>query len=133
MLPLDARPTPLYSSKCVDVVMDEQMRRVSITARAGSDVDAACAISGIIEATNGLLVRGQEFSVLWDLQEAPTPGYRDVMRLASWGMRNKADLERLTTRMEIVMAKGAVASIAGALLSAFSGVPTMIVADAGSM
>ena len=58
MLTLNARPTQLYSSKCVRVTMDERTSRVTITAHRGDDGDASCAISGIIQATDALLGRG---------------------------------------------------------------------------
>ena len=132
-LPMGMQQVSLYEGRCVNVVMDEKMRQLTITARAGSDVDAGCAIDGIIKATDALLSGGREYSVVWNLHDAPTPRYRDVMRLASWGMRNKAELERLTSKMEIVMREGAVASIAGALLSMYARVPTTIVSDASEL
>jgi len=133
MLSLSARPTQLYASKCVDVQLDDRSGRVTITAHRGNEAGASCAISGIMAAADALLARGNEYSVVWDLTGSPTPGFRDVMRLSAWGMRNKPELERLTTRMGIVMREGAVASIAGALLGAFSGVPTVIAADASEV
>lgn len=106
MLTLNARPTQLYSSKCVRVTMDERTSRVTITAHRGDDGDASCAISGIIQATDALLGRGQQYSVVWDLRDSPTPGFRDTMRLAAWGVSRKANLERLTTKMGVVMREG---------------------------
>jgi hypothetical protein len=129
LLTFNARPTQLYSSKCVRVTMDERTSRVTITAHSGNDGDASCAISGIIQATDVLLGRGQQYSVVWDLRDSPTPGVRDTMRLAAWGVSRKANLERLTTKMGIVMREGAVASVVGSLLGAFSGVPTVMAAD----
>lgn len=130
MLSLSARPTPLYSSRCVDVAMDEKASRVTIVARKGDDVDARCAIDGIMAATDALLARGKEYSVVWDLRDSPTPGLRDTMRLARWGLANKPELERLTVKMGVIVPDGAVASVAGGLLGAFSAVDTVISSDA---
>ena len=81
-------------------------------------------------ATDALLARGNEYSVVWDLRDSPTPGLRDTMRLARWGLANKAELERLTVKMGVIVPDGAVASIAGGLLGAFSAVDTVISSDA---
>ena len=130
MLPVGSHPTQLYKSKCVGMCLDEKTSKVTITAYKGEDVDASCAITGIIESTNGLLEKGKEYSVVWDLRDSPTPGIGDTMRLATWGLSKKAELERLTTKMGVIVPDGPVASVAGGLLGAFSNVPTIVSADA---
>ena len=67
---------------------------------------------------------------MWDLRDSPTPGFRDTMRLAKWGLSKKAELERLTTKMGVIVPNGPVASVAGGLLATFSGVPTVVLANA---
>ena len=129
MLPLGLRPTQLCKSKCVNMLIDERTGRVTIIAHRGDDVDAGCAITGIMESTNALLARGKEYSVVWDLRDSPVPGFRDTMRLAKWGLSKKSQLERLTTKMGVIMPDGPVASVAGGLLATFSGVPTVISSD----
>ena len=130
ILPLGIQPTQLYKSKCVGMCLDEKTSKVTITAHSGDDVDASCAITGIMESTEALLGKGKEYSVVWDLRDSPTPGLRDTMRLATWGLSKKAELERLTTKMGVIVSDGPVASSAGGLLAAFSGVPTVVSASA---
>jgi len=130
MLPLGVQPTQLYKSKCVGVCLDEKARKVTITAHSGDGADASCAITGIMASTEALLRKGQEYSVVWDLRDSPAPGLRETMRLAAWGLSKKAELERLTTKMGVIVSDGPAASAAGGLLAAFSGVPTVVSASA---
>ena len=122
--------TRLYRSKCVDVCIDERTSKVTIVARGGNDADASCAITGIMQATDALLHRDAKYMVVWDLRDSPTPGMQATMRLATWGLSNRAKLERLTTKMGVIVNEGPVASVAGGLLGAFSRVPTMVSPDA---
>ena len=45
-------------------------------------------------------------------------------------LSNKVALERLTTRMGVILPNGPVASIAGGLMASFSGVPTVVSTNA---
>jgi len=129
ILPLGVQPTQLYKSKCVGMCLDEKTSKVTITAHNGDNVDASCAITGIMESTEALLGKGKEYSVVWDLRDSPTPGLRETMRLATWGLSKKGELERLTTKMGVIVSDGPVAAVAGGMLAAFSGVPTVVSAD----
>ena len=82
-----------------------------------------------MESTEALLGKGKEYSVVWDLRDSPTPGLRETMRLATWGLSKKGELERLTTKMGVIVSDGPVAAVAGGMLAAFSGVPTVVSAD----
>jgi hypothetical protein len=130
MLPLKGPQTQLYRSKCVSVHMDQQTSMVTITAYDGEDVDAGCAITGIMQSTDALIATGMPFSTKWDLRQCPPPTMSDTMRLATWGLSNKVALERLTTRMGVILPNGPVASIAGGLMASFSGVPTVVSTNA---
>tara|TARA_B110000444_G_scaffold250271_1_gene276420 strand:+ start:310 stop:762 length:453 start_codon:yes stop_codon:yes gene_type:complete len=122
--------TKLYSSKCVDVCIDERTSKVTIVAHGGNNADASCAITGIMQATEALLRKDAKYVVVWDLRNSPTPGMRETMRLAAWGLSKQAKLERLTTKMGVIVQEGPVASVAGGLLGAFSRVPTIVSPDA---
>jgi hypothetical protein len=122
--------TRLYSSKCVDVCIDERTSKVTIVARSGNDADASCAITGIMQATEALLRRDAKYVVVWDLRNSATPSMQETMRLATWGLSNRTKLERLTVKMGVIVNEGPVASVAGGLLGAFSRVPTMVSPDA---
>jgi hypothetical protein len=106
--------------------LDEKTSKVTITAYNGDDVDAGCAITGIMTSTEALLAKGRPYSVVWDLRNSPVPSIGETMRLAAWGMSKKKDLEHLTKRMGIVVPNGPVASVAGGLLASFSAVPTVV-------
>lgn len=126
MLPLKGHPIELYRSRCVGMHLDEKTSKVTITAYNGDDVDAGCAITGIMTSTEALLAKGRPYSVVWDLRNSPVPSIGETMRLAAWGMSKKKDLEHLTKRMGIVVPNGPVASVAGGLLASFSAVPTVV-------
>lgn len=130
MLPLKGPQTQLYRSKCVGVHVDEKTSMVTITAYDGEDVDAGCAITGIMQSTDALIAKGRPFSTMWDLRQCPAPTMGDTMRLATWGMANKTELTALTTKMGVIMPNGPVASIAGGLMASFSGVPTVVSTNA---
>ena len=130
MLPLKGPQTQLYRSKCVSVHMNEQTSVVTITAYDGEDVDAGCAITGIMQSTDALIAKGKPFSTKWDLSRCPPPTMSDTMRLATWGLSNKAALERLTTKMGVILPNGPVASIAGGLMASFAAVPTVVSTNA---
>jgi hypothetical protein len=122
--------TRLYSSKCVDVCIDERISKVTIVARSGGVSDASCAITGIMEATEALMCKNVKYMVVWDLRNSPVPSMHETMRLATWSLSRKGQLERLTTKMGVIVQDGPVASVAGGLLGAFSGIPTMVSPDA---
>jgi len=126
MLPLKGPQTQLYRSKCVGVHMNEKTSMVTITAYDGEDVDASCAITGIMQSTDTLISKGKPFSTMWDLRACPTPTMGDTMRLATWGLSRKAELVALTNKMGVILPNGPVASIAGGLMASFSGVPTVV-------
>lgn len=126
MLPLKGPQTQLYRSKCVGVHINEATSMVTITAYEGEDVDASCAITGIMQSTDALIAKGKPFSTMWHLENCPTPTMSDMMRLSTWAMSRKADLDRLTKKMGVVVPKGPVASIAGSLMANFSAVPTVV-------
>ena len=130
MLPLKGPQTQMYRSKCVSVHMDEQTSMVTITAYNGEDVDAGCAITGIMQSTDALIAKGKPFSTMWDLRACPAPTMSDTMRLATWGLSNKAKLEALTKKMGVILPNGPVASIAGGLMASFAAVPTVVSTNA---
>ena len=130
MLPLKGPQTQMYRSKCVSVHMDEQTSMVTITAYNGEDVDAGCAITGIMQSTDALIAKGKPFSTMWDLRACPTPTMSDTMRLTTWGLSNKAKLEALTKKMGVILPNGPVASIAGGLMASFAAVPTVVSTNA---
>ena len=130
MLPLKGPQTQLYRSKCVGVHMDEKHSMVTITAYDGEEVDASCAITGIMASTDALISKGKPFSTMWDLRACPTPTMSDTMRLAAWGLSKQAKLKELTKKMGVILPNGPVASIAGGLMASFSDVPTVISTNA---
>lgn len=133
MLPLGTQPTVLFHSKCVDMTMDEKTSLVRITAHAGDDTSASCAVDGIMASADILLKRGKQFAVVWDLRESPVPDFASTARLAAWGVSHKRDLEALTSKMGVVVPGGPVSSVAAGMLAMFSAVPTKVGVDLGEV
>lgn len=106
--------------------LDEKTSRVTITAYNGDDVDASCAITGIMASTEALIAKERPYSVVWDLRDSPVPNIGETMRLAAWGLSKKSELERLTKKMGVIVPHGTVASVAGGLLASFSAVPMVV-------
>jgi len=98
-----------------------EKRQVRIVATRGLEADADCAIDGIMKSTDQLLQRDGAFSVLWDLRNSPTPGVASALRMVAWGLKHKAQLEARTTKMGVVVPKGALAAVVGSVLEDFSG------------
>ena len=74
MLPLKGPQTQLYRSKCVGVHMDKKTSMVTITAYDGEDVDAGCAITGIMQSTDALIANGRPLPHLHDTIHLQFPG-----------------------------------------------------------
>ena len=58
--------------------IDERISKVTIVARKGDDADASCAITGIMESTEALLLKKAKYMVVWDLRNSPTPSMRET-------------------------------------------------------
>ena len=113
----------LFASQCVRVTMEEtedDALVIRIVAHGGPRTDAQCAIDGIIEVMDQVLARGEPYSVLWDLREAPELGMRDLARLIQWAISRRPQLAALTQGMAVIVDLGTpVAQAAQASMDAF--------------
>ena len=121
-------PTTLYSSQCVTMTMDHGS--VRIVAHGGSDEAASCAIDGIMSSTEMLLERGEPFRVTWDLRSGPVPGPISTARLIAWGLKRKAELDRLTIKMGVLIPGGPLTGVVKSVVqSAVGSTPTLVSND----
>lgn len=107
--------------------MSKSNGSVRIVAHGGSDGAASCAIDGIMSSTDTLLKKGDPFRVTWDLRSSPMPGPISTARLIAWGIKHHAELQRLTTKMGIIVSDGPLTGLVKSVIhSAVGRTPTLV-------
>ena len=120
----------LYASRAARVTITEGgtgLPHLRLVALADETLDAAT-IQQILDLTDGLLDRGEQFQSTWDLRVCRVPGMAVVGRCVKWALSRKAKLDALNKRMVVCMPdKPALLAIVRLVLKVFGPVCPVLV------
>jgi hypothetical protein len=77
-------------------------------------------VAAVLDASERLLSEAQSFKTTWDLIECPVPSPAIVVRCSRWAFKHKRNLDRLNTRLAVVISTNtAILKIVQTVLSVF--------------
>ena len=132
----DSATRTIYLSNCVQVTFSKVSGRQRPLLRIDA-LEKAISISEedvaeVLSATETLLQRKEMFETCWDLRHCPVPSVAIVATCVRWSLTNKPSLDKLNTRLCVVVPNGRLLSrLVSTILSTFSPTcETLVCSDA---
>jgi len=125
----------LHVSRAARVTITEggpDLPHLRLVALADETIDGET-IQQILDLTDELLDKGEQFKSTWDLRVCRVPGMLVVARCVKWALSRKAKLDALNQRMAVCMPdKPALLTIVRLVLKVFGPVCPVLVSKDGS-